>query len=80
MDKLHVKAVDAVMVPDTAAAMNGVRRFIGRKVRAPWPISEPVMVPVRSDIVAAVKAGELEAADAATAAFCGVKFAAPAAK
>jgi hypothetical protein len=75
MKTLKVLAVDGHMVPDLEAAMGGFRRFVGRERVHPWsPKLDPVSVPASKDMVAAVKAGELMAADEDTAKLCGVKW------
>ena len=60
---------------------NGTLRFVGRKhdpkvgANGGWvPTDQPEQVPDRHEYRHAVKAGDLEAADEATAKLCGVPF------
>lgn len=75
-----MRAVSRAMVPDYAAIDAGIRRFIGRKLVASdtgvaqFECGEDVEVQDIAEYRRAVKDGDLEACDAATAAICGVKF------
>jgi hypothetical protein len=87
---LRVRARGTALVCDIEALDAGVKRFIGRKIvcirpanpavkddPGEWgfaPTGEAVTVPARAEYVRDVKEGSLEAADAETAALCGVPF------
>lgn len=78
--KLRVKARGTAMVCDYAALDAGGRRFIGRTYdptlgpAGGWPAAGVVEVPYRAEYAKAVRDGDLEAADEATALLCGVPF------
>lgn len=78
---LIVLAKDSASVPHLEAIDAGVRRFVGRKhdmsvgtTGGFVPRPEPEEVADRAEYRQAIKEGDLWAADAATAALCGVKF------
>lgn len=92
MKTLLVKASGTAMVPDFKALDMGLRRFIGRVwddshadlaagIAGGWsPTGQAVEVPARGEYLKAVKDGDLEAADAASASLCGVSFSGASAK
>lgn len=79
---LKVRAAGTTLVPDLEAQADGVRRFVGRVHHAThaggvtaWaPTTEPVTLPYRHEYAAALKAGELEPADADTAKLAGLAW------
>jgi len=78
MAKLRVCAVGTALATDYDAIEAGVRRFAGRRVDPEKggfvPMDEPDEISARAEHVQAVREGDLEAADEATAAICGVKL------
>ena len=78
MRKLRVLPSGTAMVPDFEAQEQGVRRFIGRKLDVEKggfvPLDEPVEVPFRAEYLLAVRDGDLECADEASAQLCCVPF------
>ena len=78
---LCVRARGDALLQDYEAMDARVKRFVGRKLvevePSKWgfvPTGESVSVPFRGEYVRAVQEGDLWAADAATAAACGVDF------
>jgi hypothetical protein len=82
MKTISVYVTD-VLVPDYAAQMQGANRFIGRgplpeRAKLEGPFTIPLTKPEdEKEYVKHVQRGELVAADAATAAICGVPFESP---
>lgn len=78
MATIRVRAVGGALVTDCDAMENGVRRFIGRKIDPEKggfvPLDEPAEVSARAEHVQAVRDGDLDPADAETAARCGVAW------
>lgn len=81
MKSMRVRAVADTLVVNIGAMDAGIRRHVGRKFDPSQESSkcfpstgEAEEVPVDPFYVAAVKVGELEAADAETAKFCDVPF------
>lgn len=77
MGKLLVRAVGTALVTEFDAMENGIRRFVGRKFvpdQGFAPVDATVHISDRAEHVMAVKDGDLEACDEATAIRCGVKF------
>lgn len=77
---LKVRAVAHALVPNYAALDAGSKRFIGRKAvvsesgELSFDLDADVECVDMAEYRRAVKDGDLEACDAATAALCGVKF------
>lgn len=81
MNSMRVRAVANCLVVNINAMEAGIRRHVGRKaVPSPdgglhWVSTDEVEeLPVDEFYKAAVRVGELEAADAETAKLCGVPF------
>ncbi len=78
--KMRVKARGTAMVCDYNALEAGGRRFIGRAydpnmgTSGGWPTTGVQEVPYRIEYADAIRNGDLEAADAETAAIAGVVF------
>lgn len=81
--KLLVRARGSASVPDLVAAEGGLKRFVGRRVDLAYgpdqvcaliPTGENHEVPSLFEYKRAVQDEELWAANAETAAFCGVPF------
>lgn len=76
--KLRVRAHGTAMVVDFGALEAGGRRYIGRVFDATlgpaggWPAVGDVLIPYRTEYIRALRQGDLEAADADTAAIAGV--------
>jgi hypothetical protein len=83
LNVLKVRAVAHAMVPNYAALDAGSKRFIGRKavVSADGVLNFELdgvhEIAEMAEYKRSVRDGDLEAADAETAALCGVKFNAP---
>ncbi len=78
---LCVRARGDALLQDYEALDAGVKRFVGRQFKevepGQWgfvPTQDSAKIPYRAEYVRAVKEGDLWAADAATAAACGVEF------
>ena len=78
--KMCVRATAGRQVINIDAAESGVLRFVGRKLivvdgaAAFEANKDPETVPYHPDYERAVREGDLEAADQATADMCGVPF------
>ena len=78
MKTLRVKPVGTAMVQDFEALDGGVKRFIGRRLDVAAggfvPVDVVQEIPFRAEYMQAVRDGDLECADAESAALCGVRF------
>jgi hypothetical protein len=84
-NQLRVRAAGTTLVPDLDAQAGGVRRFVGRVHQAThdngvteWaPTPDAQVVTANADYLAALRCGELEAADEETAKAAGLRWSGP---
>ena len=90
---LSVKAVEGKLQPNFEAFEAGVRRFVGWSFdstigevddkgvpQGGFVMLPSASIPARAEYIQAVKQGDLEVLDEASAAMCGVKFVSKSAK